>query len=152
MIITALACLLIARAVAAASYSCIDRSTPETCDLSNVQKNEYAKYFNAMKPIYGDLYAQTGLERRKNCGWKQHGASVAYLPTYVLSVGLEGAGHHLYSEIFQEPVFDCVWVSRTIDYHTIRLLSVWFNMIYRSTVGIIRETLQTAYPEVPQQS
>lgn len=94
----------------AQSLSCIDSSSAITCDLSNEQKNEYSKYFTAMKPIYGDLYQETGLERRRQCGWKQKDMSASHLPSFVLSVGLEGAGHHLYSELFKTPVFDCVWV------------------------------------------
>ena len=93
------------------SYSCIDRSNVDTCDLTNVQRNEYSRYFSAMKPIYGDQYSETGLERRKKCGWQQQDTSATDLPTFVLSVGLEGAGHHLYSELFKEPVFDCLWVN-----------------------------------------
>ena len=30
---------------------------------------------------------------------------------FVISVGLEGAGHHLWTEILNEPVFDCVWTN-----------------------------------------
>ena len=85
-------------------------TAPENCELTDVQKNEYSRYFSALRPIYGDAYPQTGLEERKKCGWKQPAVDKSELPLFVMSVGLEGAGHHLYSELFKEPVFDCIWV------------------------------------------
>lgn len=93
------------------SFSCIQTIAPENCELTDVQKNDYSRYFSALRPIYGDSYPQTGLEDRRKCGWKQPAANKPELPMFVMSVGLEGAGHHLYSELFKEPVFDCLWVS-----------------------------------------
>lgn len=79
------------------------------CDLSNEEKEGNSKYFLAMRNIYSDYFAESGLQKQMQCGWKSD-PKRNDLPLFVLAVGLEGAGHHLYSELFKEPVFDCLWV------------------------------------------
>lgn len=100
-------------------------------ELSDSEKNAFSKYFNGMRSIYGKDIAQTSLVEHMRCGWSgsqvpgasrlatstdggimsnSNSDSQKQLPVFVLSVGLEGAGHHLYSELFAKPVFDCVWV------------------------------------------
>ena len=74
------------------------------------RKPGYENYFEAMKSIYSNSNA--GIPRciseHARCGFPPKSSS---LPTFVLSIGLEGAGHHLWTEIFQKPVFDCVWTN-----------------------------------------
>lgn len=47
------------------------------------------------------------------CGWtpvtQSRQSGQIPLPLYVLAVGLEGSGHHLWSELLGTPVFDCLW-------------------------------------------
>lgn len=101
--------------------ACIERSDKDSCHWSNGNedgtvdmnaKEGSLKYFSSLKNIYGPLYPQTGIEQRKRCGWEspREKTNSKTLPVFVLSVGLEGAGHHLYSELFGKPVFDCLWV------------------------------------------
>jgi hypothetical protein len=61
-----------------------------------------------MQFIYpGNTGEGTCLPIHKTCGWPKEESK--NLPLFVLSVGLEGAGHHLWTEILEQPVFDCVW-------------------------------------------
>jgi hypothetical protein len=101
---------------------------PQCDELPDAQKNAFSKYFNGMRSIYGTDVAQTSVNEHMRCGWggtaagggSGSGSSSSSrsdssdapkkLPLFVLSVGLEGAGHHLYSDLFAKPVFDCVWV------------------------------------------
>jgi hypothetical protein len=66
------------------------------------------KYFKGMDRIYKGEDEGTCLAVHKQCGWP---AQPSNLPLFVLSVGLEGAGHHLWTEILEQPVFDCVWIN-----------------------------------------
>ena len=91
--------------------ACVNSRYSEKCDLGAHEKDSYSKYFSAMKTIYGNLYDQTVLDQQKTCGWSSPPKQNPDLPLFVLSVGLEGAGHHLYSSLLKTPVFDCVWVS-----------------------------------------
>jgi hypothetical protein len=73
-----------------------------------------------MRNIYGKDIAQTSVAEHMRCGWKGDSRSSSDavkkdLPVFVLSIGLEGAGHHLYSELFAKPVFDCVWVNTRLS-------------------------------------
>ena len=87
--------------------------------------NFYKKYLNGMKKIY----ERTGKENtcfttHEQCGWNKPSSldtkpSSSKLPLFILSVGLEGAGHHLWTEILNEPIHDCVWTnSRHYDRQT----------------------------------
>jgi hypothetical protein len=76
------------------------------CDSQIKNKAEYSKYFQAMQNIYTNEQG-TCLPVHRECGWMKTNSR---LPLFVLSVGLEGAGHHLWTEILDRPVFDCVWV------------------------------------------
>lgn len=99
------------------------------CDKSSSSSNpDYMPYFDAMRNIYSgrdskrhvssiaindmnknDLLSDTCLLNHMNCGWSPSPKNG--LPTFVLSVGLEGAGHHLWTQILDKPVFDCVWIN-----------------------------------------
>ena len=101
------------------------RALTETkCDVRVKSNTAYYAYFKAMDNIYDNptsamhvsrsnpstsLVADTCLASHKECGWSP--APKNNLPTFVLSVGLEGAGHHLWTEILDVPVFDCVWIN-----------------------------------------
>jgi len=70
----------------------------------------YKRYFDGMNSIYPGRAAEgTCLPVHQACGWPAVGKKD--LPTFVISVGLEGAGHHLWTEILNDPVFDCVWTN-----------------------------------------
>jgi len=84
----------------------------EICDHSTPNNTHFERYFTGMKSIY-KLTGEDGtcLPVHRQCGWPHTKQSEKQLPLLVLSVGLEGAGHHLWTEIFQKPVFDCVWTN-----------------------------------------
>ena len=82
------------------------------CDSSTKNNPKYQSYFDGMKRIYKLDAQNTCLQAHIECGWPaviQPQLDSKKLPLLVLSVGLEGAGHHLWTEILDEPVFDCVW-------------------------------------------
>jgi hypothetical protein len=69
-----------------------------------------------MKTISNGKEDGTCLPVHYQCGWPSTSQQSSKLPTFVLSVGLEGAGHHLWTEILEHPVHDCVWInSRQYD-------------------------------------
>eukprot|EP01041_Mallomonas_annulata_P002281 gene2281-4439_t len=78
----------------------------EICDKTASSNPSYQKYFTAMKNIYENDQG-TCVPVHRNCGWARSPENK--LPLFVLSVGLEGAGHHLWTELLERPVFDCVW-------------------------------------------
>ena len=78
------------------------------CDASVKNSASYQNYFRAMKSIYGQSLDTTCIAQHAACGWS---AEPSKLPLFVLSVGLEGAGHHLYSELLGVPVVDCLWIN-----------------------------------------
>ena len=95
------------------------------CDSNAASNDGYSEYFKDIEKIYGEHstirkgYESTCLPLHKKCGWPQQtrasspsrGASnYNDLPLFVLSVGLEGAGHHLWTELMK-PVFDCTWIN-----------------------------------------
>ncbi len=95
------------------------RSLLDSCD-TRVKSNAYDGYFRAMTNIYdtssnfksmqsASSVHDTCLATHKECGWTPSPRN--NLPLFVLSVGLEGAGHHLWTEILDSPVFDCVWIN-----------------------------------------
>lgn len=86
----------------------------EPCD----DVTSYKRYFNAIDTIYSqDKQHGTCIPVHKQCGWPTISQNPHVtekqksLPLLVLSVGLEGAGHHLWTEILDSPVFDCVWIN-----------------------------------------
>ena len=86
----------------------------EFCDPSAQNNPEFQSYFGGMSTIYKGQTGSTCIQNHMECGWpsiSRTGKSAKELPLLVLSVGLEGAGHHLWTEILSEPVFDCVWVN-----------------------------------------
>lgn len=90
-------------------------SNSEQCD----DTSGFKRYFDSMDEIYGINEKQIGtcLPVHKQCGWppisksNRLSAEQKKLPLLVLSVGLEGAGHHLWTEILNSPIFDCVWIN-----------------------------------------
>jgi len=73
---------------------------------------QYARYLESMTRLYQRGGESTCLPMHKACGWPravQHGGK--RLPLFVLSVGLEGAGHHLWTELLDSPVVDCLWIN-----------------------------------------
>ena len=82
----------------------------EFCDKSTPTNPLFTRYFNSMKKIYGNSAEGTCFPVHQTCGWPKT-SNPKKLPLFVLSVGLEGAGHHLWTEILDQPVFDCVWIN-----------------------------------------
>ena len=78
----------------------------EICDKDSEQNSGYNHYFSAMRNIYQNKYDCTCSPVHKSCGWP---VAEKKLPLFVLSVGLEGPGHHIWTELFENPLFDCVW-------------------------------------------
>lgn len=81
------------------------------CDRTAKSNPAYQRYFDGMKTIYKEDAIRTCLPTHVECGWPAVSVRQKRLPLLVLSVGLEGAGHHLWKEILMEPVFDCVWIN-----------------------------------------
>lgn len=80
------------------------------CDDATASNAHFQSYFSGMDSIYPpQLATQTCLPIHKKCGWPR--TQSQQLPMFVFSVGLEGAGHHLWTEIMNAPVFDCVWIN-----------------------------------------
>ena len=79
------------------------------CDPSAKNNLNYRSYFDGMEKIYKLDAGNTCLKSHIECGWPAVIQTSQKLPLLVLSVGLEGAGHHLWTEILDEPIFDCVW-------------------------------------------
>ena len=87
------------------------------CDHSTRSNTQLQSYFDGMASIYRDagMTQTTCLPLHKDCGWgsrvKTGDEKDKKLPLFVLSIGLEGAGHHLWTELLGQPVFDCVWTN-----------------------------------------
>ena len=83
------------------------------CDPTTANNTLLSRYFTGMRSIYKNGMEGTCLPVHEQCGWpkRKHTNDKKKLPLLVLSVGLEGAGHHLWTEILQKPVFDCVWIN-----------------------------------------
>jgi hypothetical protein len=86
------------------------RSLAEACNKNAGTNEGYAKYFAAMRSIYQNSLDHTCLAQHTKCGWPST-TTANNLPLFVLSIGLEGAGHHLWTELLEQPVFDCVWIN-----------------------------------------
>ena len=92
------------------SFSSSSSSSARKCDAGAKTNPLYKRYFDGMNSIYpGHAAEGTCLPVHQACGWPAVGKKD--LPTFVISVGLEGAGHHLWTEILNDPVFDCVWTN-----------------------------------------
>ena len=89
-------------------------SEEAVCDSSSKSNPAYKRYFDGLASIYRGKDEGTCVPVHKECGWPMVPKTTAggkKLPLLVLSVGLEGAGHHLWTEILDRPVFDCVWIN-----------------------------------------
>ena len=85
------------------------RLTETSCE-SKAALQSYERYFRGIDSInrrFGDR--ETCFPLHKSCGWPASPSNG--LPLFVLSVGLEGAGHHLWTEILDTPVVDCLWIN-----------------------------------------
>jgi len=91
----------------------INLQEESVCDTTVATNPLMKRYFDGMKQIYsGSLGDSTCFPVHNRCGWPVVRTPQAKnLPLFVLSVGLEGAGHHLWTEIMEQPVFDCVWTN-----------------------------------------
>jgi len=75
-------------------------------------KSESNSYFEVMKKVYGNSYSNTCLASIEgNNGYIPSVSSSKQVPMFVLAVGLEGSGHHLWSTILGKGVSDCFWVN-----------------------------------------
>jgi hypothetical protein len=58
----------------------------------------------------------TCLPVHQKCGWPQETFEGGKkLPLYVLVVGLEGSGHHFWTKLLNDPLFQCNWVSGGVN-------------------------------------
>lgn len=113
------------------------------CDTAAQNNTSYQRYFTAMEHIYSDLtpaaLASTCLPVHSQCGWpatsSDYPQTKKKLPLLVFSIGLEGAGHHLWTEILQIPVFDCVWINGRHYYRGILEL-ILFKYAFKSAPDI----------------
>ena len=93
----------------------VSEPSNDSCD----DTSGYKRYFDAIESIYPpEKQIGTCIPVHKQCGWPSISKSnerlaleQSTLPLLVLSVGLEGAGHHLWTEILEIPVFECVWIN-----------------------------------------
>ena len=89
------------------------RKLSQVCDGNAAKNDGYRRYFDGMDNIYkhGSVDG-TCYPVHKQCGWPSSKHTSGHnLPVYVLSVGLEGAGHHLWTKLLEQPVFDCIWTN-----------------------------------------
>ena len=111
------------------------------CDTTVATNPLMKRYFDGMKQIYsGSLGDSTCFPVHNRCGWPVVRTPQAKdLPLFVLSVGLEGAGHHLWTEIMEQPVFDCVWTNAR---HYFRDIA---DGVPRTTAAQLRSGLQEQF-------
>jgi len=79
----------------------------QNCDSNSGVK--YKTYFEDSKRIYGDI-SETCLPQHEACGWPKDEHRNPNLPLFVLTIGVEGAGHHMWTEKLRF-LFDCVWIT-----------------------------------------
>lgn len=112
--------------------------TEETCDQRAKSNDLYQKYFKGMDQIY-KLTGEDGTcyPVHKECGWPKRPDSNPKRPLLVFSLGLEGAGHHLWTELMNKPLFDCIWIN---------------GRYYQRDLadGVPRTTLQSAYSGIKE--
>ena len=79
------------------------------CDTMAGQREEYRDYFNSMKKIYSKTSEEgTCVPVHRQCGWP---AQNPHIPQYVLVIGLEGSGHHFWTELY---VYMLSWAVNTL--------------------------------------
>ena len=78
-----------------------------TCDHDAGSK--FKSYFDDMKIIY-NKHTDTCLKPHESCGWPNVRYSRPDLPLLILTIGVEGAGHHMWAENLSF-LFDCVWIT-----------------------------------------
>lgn len=88
-----------------------DEEISPECDPTARGNLDYQRYFDGMSTIYRSDVRMTCLPQHMECGWPAVALTSKKLPLLVMSVGLEGAGHHLWTELLKGPVFDCVWIN-----------------------------------------
>ena len=80
------------------------------CDSTASTNSRYANYFEDMNKIYRGQDEGTCLPLHQKCGWPRETFGGKKLPLYVLVVGLEGSGHHFWTKLLFDPLFQCNWV------------------------------------------
>ena len=80
------------------------------CDTSAPKNSRYTAYFEDMSKIYHGQDDGTCLPLHQKCGWPRETFAGKKLPLYVLVVGLEGSGHHFWTKLLNDPLFQCNWV------------------------------------------
>jgi hypothetical protein len=86
------------------------------CDSTAPKNSQYANYFEDMNKIYRGQDEGTCLPLHQKCGWPQESFGGKKLPLYVLVVGLEGSGHHFWTKLLFDPLFQCNWVSKKTSF------------------------------------
>jgi len=81
------------------------------CDPTAPKNERYTNYFDDMNKIYRGQDEGTCLPLHQKCGWPQESFKGKKLPLYVLVVGLEGSGHHFWTKLLYDPLFQCNWVN-----------------------------------------
>lgn len=71
-------------------------SSSSICDSTASQNEGYRNYFNGMKKIYDNSEEGTCVPIHRECGWPKQNT---HLPQFVLVIGLEGSGHHFWTDL-----------------------------------------------------
>jgi hypothetical protein len=100
----------------------ISRALSSHCDSSAPTNARYAHYFEDMNKIYRGQDDGTCLPVHQKCGWPQETFGGKKLPLYVLVVGLEGSGHHFWTKLLFDPLFQCNWVSQCSDFNEVKTI------------------------------
>lgn len=123
----------------------------EDCGNGLSIDSKYEAYINAMDNIHSkvDPNYNNCINEHKKCGYSNSNSN-NNLPTFVLSIGLEGAGHHLWTEILQKPVFDCVWTNgrhykRDIGSGVPRLTTEELSMGFQEQLKLSSRKCNTIY-------
>lgn len=95
----------------AQEYNLTRRVLSSHCDSSALTNSRYANYFQDMTKIYRGQDDGTCLPLHHKCGWPKETFGGKKLPLYVLVVGLEGSGHHFWTKLLFDPLFQCNWVN-----------------------------------------
>lgn len=106
------------------------------CDQGAKTNLGYQRYFRGMSGIYSAKAEEgTCLPVHRECGWPSEQDPSKKKPLFVISVGLEGAGHHLWTKLMDKPVFDCVWTNGRHYHRDIG------DGVPRTTVGKLKQGL-----------
>lgn len=87
------------------------RALSTLCDSSAASSSRNAQYFEEMNRIYKGREDETCLPVHRKCGWPKETFNGKELPLFVLVVGLEGSGHHFWTKLLKEPLFQCNWIN-----------------------------------------